>query len=374
MSGTFTALSFCIFFAVAFASNDLAGTMVGARLRCQGYLCPQWALDIGRYDPIRKVNTEFQFILQELLPLAPTFQRSMNLVTSYDNTNRYLTVAACDYPVQGVDSLWVSVINADVTSASTVYANVMIPHPDASTNNPGTIRLVKLNAIQGGIVTALFSDGSVYELNVKEQKYSKLGALYSSDVDGTAKYFMTNAHALDGTILKSFVMDGRSQTFLIETDLSASPIKVSDPLKVVPIPGQLGTETPNDAFMFTVPGQKPQLLLINHGNFDSFSFIDETTGVSTSLIANLYDATNEPGTYLACYSSTKDCDMWQTAMHDTAANKIYYQSHFGETQELGIFYFEFVSNIAGTYYPISNESIGPMQFGYSGYQYVPFTN
>lgn len=26
------------------------GTIVGAQLRCKGYLCPQWALDISRWD------------------------------------------------------------------------------------------------------------------------------------------------------------------------------------------------------------------------------------------------------------------------------------------------------------------------------------
>ncbi len=39
----------------------LDGAIVGARLRCQGFLCPQWALDIGRYDYVQQLDTEFQY-------------------------------------------------------------------------------------------------------------------------------------------------------------------------------------------------------------------------------------------------------------------------------------------------------------------------
>ena len=53
----------------------LTGTIIGGQLRCQGYLCPSWALDISRYDTIQYVNETFEYNLQEPLPLAPTFQR-----------------------------------------------------------------------------------------------------------------------------------------------------------------------------------------------------------------------------------------------------------------------------------------------------------
>lgn len=69
-------------------------------------MCPQWALDVTRYDPIRKVGVDYTFDLAELLPLAPTAQRSGYLRTSFDASNRIFTVAAADYPEAGVDAVW----------------------------------------------------------------------------------------------------------------------------------------------------------------------------------------------------------------------------------------------------------------------------
>ena len=37
------------FFLIFKNYQEVDGTMVGARVRCQGFLCPQWALDISRY-------------------------------------------------------------------------------------------------------------------------------------------------------------------------------------------------------------------------------------------------------------------------------------------------------------------------------------
>ena len=68
--------------------------------------CPQWALDVTRYDPVKKVGVEYTFDLAELLPLAPTQYRSGLLRTSFDALSRIYSVVAADYPEVGVDSFW----------------------------------------------------------------------------------------------------------------------------------------------------------------------------------------------------------------------------------------------------------------------------
>jgi hypothetical protein len=69
-------------------------------------LCSQWALDVTRYDPLRKVGVEYQYDLAELLPLAPTNYRSGDLRTTYDASTRVFSVVAADYPEKGVDAFW----------------------------------------------------------------------------------------------------------------------------------------------------------------------------------------------------------------------------------------------------------------------------
>lgn len=354
--------------ALASKAKALTGSIVAARLRCQGYLCPQWALDIGRYDYVKQANTTTEYILQELLPLAPTDERSMKLLTSFDIVSRYVTVVAADYPVEGVDSFWVSKVSDDITSTSPIYSYVMVPHPDATPGADGSMHLLKVNTVPGGITFALFNDGSLYQIDLKNQKYVSLGGSILSAA--TEKLAVTSAHVVDGNTLKSFATDVHGTNYLIHTDISVNPVKVTAPLKVSPIPGQLGQDSPMDAHMFTIPDGKssPQLLLTSHGNFDTFVFVDETTGASTSIIPNLADG-NSPAQFM-CMESTKDCDMWQTSSYDPITSTVYFQAHDLD-QTLGMYSMAFYSGLTG-YYGLTNVQIWPFQFGYAAFQFVSF--
>ena len=102
------------------ASNKRAveSTIVGAQLRCHGYLCPQWALDVSRWDmePLcDECSQETQLI--ELLPLAPTFQRKPRIFTDYDEPSRAYTIAVQSYPGPGVDTFFVVELASDISSA-----------------------------------------------------------------------------------------------------------------------------------------------------------------------------------------------------------------------------------------------------------------
>jgi hypothetical protein len=365
-----------IFGAFVKAAAPVTGAIVAARLRCQGYLCPQWALDIGRYNTIRTVGDEYQWVLQELLPLAPTSQRSMRVYTSYDEATRTFTVSAADYPAAGIDSYWVSTINDDILGTTPILSNVMVPHPDASPNNPGSVSLSGIYTM-GTQSVAVFNDGCVHLVDIKGQKYTKVANLLDSVADSTKVYTITQAHVIDGQVLKSFIMNANGDSFLVTVDLSASPAKVTAPVRIQRIQGELGASTPMGAFKYSiqgpsVPPQAPQLMLQAHGNFDTISFINETTGEQTPAIANMAVQT-VPNTFV-CNTGSKDCDMWQTAAIDSTTGKFYFQSHVIQGDDtfdvamLDMFYV--TSAIDSTPYPVINPAMDPMQFGYMGYQYV----
>ena len=121
-----------------------ASTVVGAQLRCSGFMCPQWALDVTRWDMVvgDGENPEWQLI--ELLPVAPTWQRMPNIFTDYDASTRMYTVCVQSYPAPGVDTFFQVQISDDISGARMVSNNVIVAHPDTSSNQPGSMSLVRM--------------------------------------------------------------------------------------------------------------------------------------------------------------------------------------------------------------------------------------
>lgn len=249
----------------------------------------------------------------------------------------------------------------------------MVPHPDTSPNNPGSLYLAKIETIPGGITFAMFGDGSIHQIDLKNQRYVSLGSLYNT-VEDAAKFFLSSAHVLDGLVLKSFVADARGNSYLIKTDFSVSPLKASAPLLVQPIQGEIGSETPIAAHMVPVGDQAPQLILVRHGNFDSIALIDETSGASNPVIANMASSENPQPALLYCTEGTKDCDMWQTSAYDPISKKLYYQAHYIDTAmgsyDTCIYKLEFFKNTVAEGYSGYTSIAIDMLFGYAGYQFV----
>lgn len=354
------------------------GTMVGARLRCQGYMCPQWALDISRYDPLRQINTEFQYDLSEALPLAPTYQRDFLSYTAFDPASRIYTAVATDYPEQGIDSYWQVQINGAVNASTPVVSNVMVPHPDASANNPGSMKLVQLKQLSDARILAMFMDGSVHTLDLTNQKYTKAASLIPSGAS-SSDLIVTGAHTVDGLKLKSFLVDAKEKSYLVVTDFSVTPATVTTPLYITPIPGQPGKEIPLYSLMMPKgpADATPQLVLMMHGNFDSLSFVDETTGIQTPLFASLSDDMCTTPSFIYCDTNTKDCDLWNTIAYDPVANTIYFQSHTQDGDD-GVPMANIMevawtqSAVNKDWYPNVWSVNSPVQFGYSSYQWVQF--
>jgi len=360
-------------------NGTTVGTIVGAQLRCKGYLCPQWALDISRWDLTAATGVNPEVNLIELLPLAPTFQREPTIFTEYDASTREYTVAVQDYPDAGVDSFFVAKIADDISTATMVYDNVIVAHPDASVSHPGSmhlIRVFKSPVSSTGELVAIFNDGSVHTLDLTTKVYKLASQLKYPDVP-TSQIVVTNAHVFDGTVLKSFVYDATTNVpYLVTTDFSKSIPLGSAPLLLTPVQGGgSGAELPVNAHIIDNGDGTNILVCIFAGQFDQIIQIDETTGAQSPVIFSITQANDDYPSVLYCDAyGTKECDtVWTTSAYDAANKKLYVQAHWIDEQEDGTEYctiYEqyYLKQVTGTF-PYFDPII-QMNFGYSGYQFV----
>jgi len=327
---------------------------------------------------MRQLDTPYQFDISEPLPYAPTYQRSFMSYTAFDAASRLYTLVATDYPESGIDSYWSVTINGAVNATTPVMSNVMVPHPDASVSNPGKLTLIRLMQVSTGNVVAVFTDGSVHSIDLVGQKYTKIASIIPSGAS-YSDLAVTTAHVMDGLKLKSFLVDARDQTYLVVTDFSVSPATVSTPLAIVAIKGQPGKEIPMAAVMMAngAPGSAQQLVLIMHGNFDSISWVDETTGEQNPMFASMTNGPTTPCEF-TCDTNTKDCDMWNMQAYDPVANALYFQAHDvsngdDDVPPAAIMQLAMTQSAATkAWYPVSFVVAEPVQFGYMGYQWVQF--
>lgn len=246
----------------------------------------------------------------------------------------------------------------------------MIPHPDAAPGNPGSMTLNKIHLVaNGGVLFATFMDGAIHEIDLKNQRYNAKGNLYNSAADKTA-YLTSHAHVVDGTTLKSFVVDQQSNFYLIKTDLTTSPFTSAAPMKIKSLT-RTGLETPVATHMYTgLEGVAPRLLLISHGTYDSISYVDETTGEQEAIFSILSSDQLSQPLQLQCNEGTKDCDFWHTSCYDPVNRMLYYQAHEIDAEtggnlavyNLGYAGVKFVT-------PYSNIAVN-INFGYAAYQFV----
>jgi hypothetical protein len=358
---------------LATATDGQTATVVAAQYRCEGFLCPQWAIDISRYDPLRKLNQTFEYTLAEALPLAPTFQRQMGLTTAFDPNTRIFTVAAMSYPAAGLDSFWQVVISDDILSSVPVVTNVIVPHPDTGPDSPGALTMLRIvQGVDGGIL-GIFTDGTITTIDIPGQQHSVFASL---NQDGTSAQKISTAHVVDGTLLRSFTADSLNGQYLVTVDLESAV--VSAPLHIKPyyVNGE-GVETSTDAALYTpFPGSPQQLLLTSAGNFDMFMMVDTTTGEQSPVIFNLFESA---GIVLECHLATFDCDtQWNTVTVDKTnpdGDIIYFQAHTDPdvSDTVAMYKLQWYPNqVLGGYTPIIAEMAFPMNFGYSGYQSVAF--
>lgn len=352
------------------------GTVVGAQFRCQGLHCPKWALDVSRFDVLRQINVQWEFNLIELLPLAPTDQRSSNLWTAYNPANRQFTVAVQDYPSEGVDAFFVVQINDDVTSATAIHSNVLLAHPDAIAGNPGKMALSRVMLDQNGDHLVLFNDGTLHKLSLTDRSYTRVANLRdSAALPLTAA--ITPAHIVNNGILKSVFFDsGAEVSYLVLTDMNKMTVGKAVPIQhYMHMPGNVRPIAAHQ--IVDVNNNVSKLAVMFAGNYDQIMWVDETTGEQTEIIPDIANrAEGATGVGFMCQASTKDCDtLWLTNAYNPTSNKLYFQAHVTDENDIStlfIYELQFLQNkVTKIYYPYVDPDVN-MNFGYSGYQWVHF--
>jgi hypothetical protein len=78
---------------------------------------------------------------------------------------------------------------------------------------------------------------------------------------------------------------------------------------------------------------------------------------------------------LQCFESIKECDFWQTTCVDPSSGSIFFQAHDVSTDEatLSIGMLQYTTSVLSpTPYAVAWIATEPMQFGFYGYQWVPY--
>lgn len=267
-------------------------------------------------------------------------------------------------------------IGDDVTDAEVITQNILFKHPDASTNSPGSLQLIKVLPGPDSRTLAIFSCGGIHEMNTQTGEYSKIGSIFGEG--SNVGYRVTDAHVTEGNSLKSFLyneLDG--ETYLVVTDISSSTTATPSPMVKVARPqGMRGALHAQAAHMYTIPGTtESRLMVLMIDSFDYFGLVDETTGEVELSVANIADSTSQLD--IQCWDSTKECDLWQTSCVDPVSAQIFFQAHDvnpsveTETTVIGCMGYT-TSVLQDTPYALSWTTIEPMEFGFYGYQWVPF--
>ena len=147
-----------------------------------------------------------------------------NIFSDYDASTRTYTVMVQSYPAAGVDTFFQVAIADDISSAKMLQNNVIVAHPDATSNNPGSMSLTRMfdSPDPNGGLLCIYDDGSIYNLDLLSKKYTLLGNLKADpSVKSTV---VSTAHVFDGMVLKSFLTtQNEEQSYLVTFDLSTNP-------------------------------------------------------------------------------------------------------------------------------------------------------
>jgi len=361
--------------------DPLTGAIVAVQMRCQGLMCPEWAMDVSRYDTIEHLGEEFEYQLYEDLPLGTTDTRSFQTYTAYHEKSRSMYSCAADYPNIGFDTHWVQTVNAAVNGTTPVVTNVVIAHPAGTTaTTASTITVQRSMYRDDGSLFVIFNDGTFTSLDLDSQKHTVIGNLMTG-IEGLGQYpMMSDAHVFDGNLLKSFFQDETGWPFLVVTDTSVTPFTQTTPVKINLYKGMTVVKPIAAHMMSTNPDMPLTLAIVLSGQFDSVMFVNEATGdfvYEESGIPSLWDFTTGILSSLECYEVTKDCDYWRTSSYDPVNRALFIQSHIYDPANedlppsLAMMKLGWTqSHINGKWYPYYNEAQWIMNFGYSGYEYV----
>lgn len=264
-----------------------------------------------------------------------------------------------------------------------VYSEVVIKYADSTSPYPLNVAPLKLARLisANGVLHATFTNGEIHQVDVANKAIKKLASIISDSQMLDVNFpQMSWAQVYDPSIngIWSVVTAG-SRAYLSKVTLSdlqvASWIELNN-VDLMMADVKFSPETFINAHMVNSDPNLPPRLVVTMESlpsvgFDEMVFVDTTTGVMTSLNANLMS----DNILLECVPH--ECDKWQVSAYDPVQNKIFFQGHLivGNEIELVQFYAAFVENrVTGKWYPVIAPALDPAPYGYSGFQYVQIVN
>jgi hypothetical protein len=245
-----------------------------------------------------------------------------------------------------------------------------------------TMVRIHINPQASGTLLVTFNDGTVasIDLGAETKQYTILDQFNSGSGSVVAAQ-PTSAQVIDGSVLKSFLYDstGDGKTYLVQTDLSQTPVKSTAPLLLQPVKGiTMAFTRPINAHIITdgvtVDSTGTQTAVVYGGNWDMVLSVNCQTGEQTGIIPNMVEGAGvSVPQYLYCNTDVKDCDYWTTSSYDTVGKTMYLQTH---TEEEGVYTamisaVEYIQQAAGVFpylWPTANAAV----FGWSAHQFVNF--
>jgi len=361
----------------ALQSKNPTGIIVSAQFwKASGSLT--YELRITATYPVDKLGVKNDVNLQTLLPVLDD---SHEVFTAFDNDTRSFYVLVDGYPEATSATVWVSTLSADASDATPVHTAVEIVYPAASSPAPLDVIVQKVARIlissDGPLV--VFKTGEVHDLDVAGKQFKKRLALISGDLlYGVTHPYATSAQVVDSETetLHSFIF-AASEVYLVSTDLRTNT--VGNYVGPLTMPGTqdittgFSPETLINAHMIKLKDGSNSLLLtmesLDSVGFDELNFVNITSGELLGPEYNLM----EDDLLLSC--GEYNCDKWRVSCYDPDSQVLYLQGHYNpdEVPQISLAALVYTTNhLTGKDYWVVNPQVENLNFGYTGFQWVPF--
>lgn len=350
-------------------SKPMLGYVTFAAFWCDTFLCPDWELDITRFDTEFRAKDMSQK-LSVLLPSTPIADMNFQVLTSYDQTNRVYYVAGAQHP--GGSILWMATIDDNVSTAKPIGTPRVFMYPSASDT------LSRMHYIAGnanGELLTVYTSGNIYVLNVTTLKSTLVGSnilatnaalqggyvTQSSDVDVDGNMFYT--------IATTSIVHNKSTGYLVSLDLSSGATTASLlKLKEMDWAGE------NFFNAVWIPDQGAMVVFAQAGGptgIEAFDCIFHVTPTATATW--IYNNIENEGLYaFQSYPATKQDDTLQCACYDPVSKHLYFQmTQFQSADDDGDELTTMVFLDFSAKQPWIDTAISPFAFEYIGWHYIP---
>lgn len=348
--------------------KPMKGYVTFASIWCDSFLCPDWELDITRFDTeFRPTGMSEKLI--KLLPKTPVTEMGFTVLTAFDHVSRTFYVSGAQNP--GEMTLWVTTIDANV-SVATLVSKSTFEYPVFKSQ---VVRMHFISGNTNGDLVLLMDSGDVLVLNSKTLTSTNVGNVLKAAGIG-AGGFVAKASAVDvtGGVLYTIVetVNGTSAS-LVSMEVSTGAMTSV----VLHLQDHHSKEDWSGEYFFQmvwIPEQASMIVLAQGGGPSGIDGFDQIirifpNGTASCLWCNIQDA----GLYeFNTVPSLKNDDTYQTAAWDPVSQHFYFQCSVYDSDDD-----EATPTISMLYIDFSHKdiyidtAISPFAFEYIGWFFIP---